>query len=71
MAVGQMVEGTEELCGRFTDYSLKYVRVIHESCKRGIPTDLALGVVKRVCSVNPMEGTPMVEDIFSTTAQVV
>ena len=44
-----MVEGTEALCGRFTDYSLKHVRVLHEACKRGIPVDHTLGVVRKVC----------------------
>jgi hypothetical protein len=46
----EVVEGTEELCGRFTDYSLKYVSFLHGACSRGVDASDVLDVVKRVCA---------------------
>lgn len=45
----KVVEGTEELCGRFTEYSLKYVKVLHEACKRGVLVEDTLAVVAKAC----------------------
>lgn len=43
------VEGVEAACGRFSDYSLKYVRNLAEMCKSGRSVNEISSAASRVC----------------------
>lgn len=44
------VQGVENTCGSFTDYSLKHVHVLHNACSRGIASETIVNVAEHLCS---------------------
>ena len=45
------VENTEESCGRFTDYSLKWVYVLANLCEEGVDAGLIGAAAQKVCEM--------------------
>merc|ERR1740117_263356 len=46
-----LVEGVEARCGRFTDYGLKWVRPLVNSCVAGYQVEQVLGAAQKACGV--------------------
>lgn len=44
------IEGVENTCGKFTDYSLKHVQVLHGACVAGVSSNTIVEVADRFCS---------------------
>lgn len=44
------VEGVENKCGKFTDYSLKHVNVLHNACVAGLSSNTIVEAAGRLCS---------------------
>jgi legumain len=44
------IEGVENTCGKFTDYSLKHAQVLHGACVAGVSSNTIVEVADRFCS---------------------
>ena len=51
-----LVEGVEARCGRFTDYGLRWVRGLVNTCVAGYEEAAVLDAAQKACGVESFEG---------------